>query len=135
MNSSREARAFKIRLSGERQGDHYQVWIDARAVDMTASTLSAFVALLLARGREGTGFVALNRVAVHRLRQALDRALGQEAGQAIIETGCGEEYRLTVSREQLRGRLVIDPSFFELEGLGVISAEEAEALRRLGRVL
>lgn len=101
---------------------------------MTFTNLGALIDLLRARADDGTGFVPVERMIIRRLRKALDAAeLG--AGKALIETGCGQEYRLTIPRAMLAERVAIEATFFELESLKVISAEQSAALRGLFRVI
>src|SRR5215468_10451358 len=111
MSSSAKITTGEIILTGERRGDHYEVHLSGRPVGLTCSALSALVAMLVARGGTGTGFVQLSPVAVHRLRRAFDCAGGEGTGKTLIETGCGEEYRLTVPRGLLASWLRVDPSF------------------------
>jgi hypothetical protein len=122
-----------LTLTGERHGDHYQIRLSGNDVGLTCSALVALVSMVIARAGPGTGFTPISRVTGRRLRQALDQAVGPGTGMTLIETGCGEEYRLTFAREHLDKHVAIHASFFELEGLRVITKEQAEALRHLGR--
>ena len=72
---------------------------------------------------------------IARLRRAMDAAAGTGAGHALIETGTTEEYRLTIPRADLPNCVALEPTFFELEALKVVSAEQAESLRDLCRVV
>ncbi len=124
----------RFTLSGDRRKDHFQIDIDGEGVELTHAALKAFVKLIVARGSTGSGFVHVPRVTVHRLRQALDHAFG-ELGDRLIETGCREEYRLTLHPDQLHEHVALEPSFFELEELQVFSKDQAAALHRLCRIL
>lgn len=62
-------------------------------MQLTHAALAALVALVIARDRGPTGFVPVNRVTIYRLREAIATENGSE-GRHLIETGCGEEYRL-----------------------------------------
>jgi hypothetical protein len=71
-------------------------------------------------------------VTVCRLRRAFDDAVGPGTGVSLIQTGSGAKYRLTFPRERPASWLLVEESFFELVGVGIVSAEEAGAIRRLG---
>lgn len=123
----------RLVLTGERHAGHFEVRLKRGAAGLTYTGLRALVALVLSRAGAGSGFVRLSPVLVSRLRHALDRAAGPGTGEALIETGFKKEYRLAVPRERLRSLVAVEPSFFELEALKVISAEQAAQLRRLCR--
>jgi hypothetical protein len=118
---------YSLGFTGERGRRHFQVRIGDSAVDLTRSTLQALIQLLLARAEAGSGFVRLSEVIVCRLRHAFDDALREGRGEALIETGCTREYRLT----SMPACVLVEPAFFELEALGVLSADQAAGLRRL----
>jgi len=83
---------------------------------------------VLARTQHGQGFVELNPVTVFRLRHAIDDAIGSGMGRALIETGTSNEYRLTISMNDLRGSVALTPCFFELVQLNIVSRDKANKL-------
>ena len=109
--------------------------MDGKPASLTKGQLKLLVSLILARGRDGDGFIRSTSVALSRLRQALDRAGGSGTGHGLIETGDGEEYHLTMPREELRDAIAIDPVFFELERPGLFTRAQVQELRKLCRVL
>jgi len=123
-----------ITLSGNRSKDHFQIEVDGEVVELTHAALKTLVKLLIARAGAGSGFVRIPRLAIYRLRQTLDHALNPEIGEELIETGCGEEYRLTFEPNKLRDHVALQPSFFELEELRVFSKSQAQVLHGLCKI-
>jgi len=123
----RSGAAATIMLTGNRSNDHFLIQLEGDPVALTHATLKALVKLIIARGSPGSGFVHVPRVTIHRLRQSL----GREAGDKLIETGCGEEYRLVFEPDCLADHIVLHPSFFELGDLHVYSASQLEVLTRI----
>lgn len=125
---------LSITFTGDRRGDHFRVYVHGRPVELTANAVSLFVELVAARGHSGPGYVQASSVEVCRLRRSLDQAIAPGTGKALIETGSGQEYRLTIPRAQIGHQVEITTCFFELVELGVISGLQAEALKRLARL-
>jgi hypothetical protein len=63
----------------------------------------------------------------HRLRKAIDAALGRSQGRTLIVNGPTTRYRLSLDRAEV----ALDPSFFELTSSD-IAAEVLERLRKYG---
>lgn len=129
MKPRKKHAAAVLFLSGQREHDHYQVGLRRKTVNLRHAELLALIDLILARANSDVGFVKIPSLVIFRLRRAMDKAAGKGAGAALIETGCAEEYRLTMPRAELKKLVAVDPTFFELEGLKVISAEQAKELR------
>jgi hypothetical protein len=123
-----------ILFTGERSHDQYRVRMFGKAARLTHSTLNALVELVIARAKLETGFVPLSRVTVSRLRRSLDY-VKRSAGRTLIETGCGEEYRLSLTKEKLAKHTAVAPSFYELVALKAISQEQADQLTSICRLL
>jgi hypothetical protein len=121
-------------LCGERNRDHFQIEALGQKVPLVNSALHALIELIIARGTRATGFTPISRVTIRRLRQAMACTQASRAA-TLIETGCGEEYRLTLPKETLAREIAIAPSFFELTSIGAISHEQAEQLARIGRIV
>ncbi len=120
-----------ILFTGERESDHFRVQVLGKPIALAYAPWLALIDLVLARSA-GTGFLALNRVIVARLRKALEEALGPGMGKKLIETGCREEYRLTMEE----GKILVglDSTFAELEALHFLSEERASGLRKMARL-
>jgi hypothetical protein len=135
MKGTRRSGQPVITFTGERHEAHFRVRLERNTAELTANSLKGLVCLVLARASPGSGFIRLDPVTINRLRHSLDEARGAGTGQALIETGYGEDYRLRIPVEDLSTLVAIEPAFFELEGLGVISSEQVEGLRRACRLL
>lgn len=125
----------QLHLTGERHGKRYVVRLYSQSVAVTFVGLGALIEMLRTRAGPEPGFALVERLTIFRLRKAFDKAAGAGTGKALIETGDGEEYRLTIPRAELFERVAIEASFFDLERRKVINAEQAEALRRHYRVI
>jgi hypothetical protein len=134
MHSS-EFQQIMIQLSGERAHNRYHLEVNTAVVKVTHSALRTLVRLVIARGVTGTGFLSAPPATVHRLRQAVDRVSQRPASSSLIETGCRQEYRLAIPREELGQRVVLRPDFFELEDLGVLTKDQGLQLRQFCHVL
>jgi hypothetical protein len=119
-----------IVFTGERRNKRHLVRVYDRALMLTGGEMGLLVRLVLARGTTPAGFLAERPLAIHRLRQKCAGASGRDGKPALIETGCGQEYRLALEREELPARIAIEPGFFELVDLGVLTKGQAGALRR-----
>jgi hypothetical protein len=115
-------------LTGHRRDDHFEILFNQTPVTLTRTHLRALVQLVLARGARQTGLLRLPRVTICRLRQALDSVGGPGTGKQVIQTGCGEEYRLRPDTV-----VILVASFLELIDLGITSPQEVEVLRGLCR--
>jgi len=106
---------------------------------LTYSQFSTLIDLIVARGTSPSGFVTaaslevleISPVTISRLRNALDQAIGSGTGRELVETGCAEEYRLAIPADALRTQVVVEAGFFELELIGLITPQQAAALRRI----
>ena len=116
-------------LTGNRPNDHFQILLHGNVVDLKCSELKVLLSLILAGGVAGTGFVRANPVIVCGLRKALENAVNNGTGKALIETGSKNEYRLTIPRDRMKEQVAITSCFFELVALGVISGAHARKLR------
>src|SRR5262245_42446472 len=108
----RSAAPVTMTLTGNRRNDHFLIEFGGTPIKLTHATLKALVKLIIARGSPGSGFVSLPRVTVYRLRQSL----GTQAAN-LIETGCGEEYRIALDPDRIGDQVTLHSSFFELEEL------------------
>jgi hypothetical protein len=76
-------------------------------------------------------FPARNNGFVKNYRaELIDECVGPGAGKQLIETGCVQEYRLTIAKAKIAERVGVTHCFFELVDLHVVSTEEAETLRK-----
>jgi hypothetical protein len=62
---------------------------------------------------------------IHRLRKAIEQAVGGGAARQLIECGDNGEYRLTVERKQI----AVDASFEELSSGAVVGQETWQVLQ------
>ena len=118
-------------LTGERQQGRYGVQVQGGVVPLTYGNLTALLDLLVARGSSEAGFWPVDRLVIARLRTAIDAGAGPGVGATLIETGCGEEYRLAIPAEQLATRVLISPGFWEMAQRGVLTQERCELLRKI----
>lgn len=118
-------------LTAERHDGHYDIQLNAKVIPLSHGLLMTLLDLVAARGTTKAGFVQVSRVVIHRLRQAIDRATEPAMGLRLVETGCGEEYRLTVPAGQLARRVLLAPDFEELEQIGALSRELGRRLRQI----
>lgn len=123
----------RLSLSGERVRDRFEVLFDSVCVHLPATCLMALVDLVAALANADAGYVHVNSVTICRLRRYLGRALGKGAGVGLIETGCGDEYRLAIPPERAKKQIHVKPGFFELAKQNLISPDQFEALRRFAR--
>jgi hypothetical protein len=86
--------------------------------------------LVLAQGNVATGLANIDRKIIYRLRKAIDRALGRGVGAALIQHGCGEEYRLAIPAGKAKARVGVTKCFFELVGLRLLTEEDAATIRK-----
>ena len=117
-------------FTGERRNDHFRIFLNGEGADLTNCTLNAVLNLVVARAQLGSGFLHVSRITICRLRQVINAVMGDGAGEALIETGCREEYRLALTREQVIDQVSFTPCFFELEEMRVLSKDQSEAIRR-----
>ncbi len=120
-----------IVFTGNRGNDRYQIIIQGKIVALSLSCLNVLIDLVIARGEAETGFVIVNAVAIYRLRKALDEVVGKGTGNAIIETGNAEEYRLAYPGYKLSATLAITSCFSELVKLKAVTMDRASALELL----
>ena len=99
--------------------------------------LKALVALITARASTPTGLLrTIPKNTIYLLRQAIDKAVRKKgAGAALILTGSGEEYCISISPEEMGDQIVLADSFWELRELQVFSDDQAQILRKCCRVL
>jgi hypothetical protein len=106
-------------LTGERSNRRVFVRLYGKQVKLTYSQFVVLARLVIARGTTPTGFIkdaeGVYPVAVWRLRTAIDQGLGREAGQSLVETGTGEEYRLGIPITHV----ALEPSCSELVRIAV----------------
>jgi hypothetical protein len=122
-------------LTGERVRRRFVVKVRGKPVALTYVCFSTLLALIVSRAGPDSGYVAASHVTIARLRRAIDSAGRDGAGMELIETGVEQEYRLKMAPNRLRASLALEKTFFELEPLNVVTAEQANALRRLCRVV
>jgi hypothetical protein len=111
-----------LALTGERQRGRYQVLVCGTPVYLTYSMLNVLVSLVIARGTSQTGFLPVSRITIRRLRKAIDEATGRGTGRSLIETGCGEEYRLAIPASRPATDVVVGNGFLELGRAGALSS-------------
>jgi hypothetical protein len=114
-------------LTGERHRRRHLAMIDGRAAWLPTTLFAALCRLAYARCTTCTGFVPESSITICRLRDLLDAADERHGGPSLIETGDGQEYRLTVNA----GQMSIDPSFAELPSPYLLKAEEKRVLLEL----
>ena len=117
-----------IVLTGSRRDDHFRVDVNGKPVLLTFACIAALVDLICARVRSDSGFLTSARSTIYRLRKAMDANAG--AGKRLIETGSGEEYRLTIPKAELPTRVGVTACFFDLVARNLITEEQAEILRK-----
>jgi hypothetical protein len=119
-----------LTLSGERANRHVLVRVHGQPLRVTYSQFTLLVKLVIARGTTPTGFVGnagtVHSVAVWRLRKAIDGVAGPGAGKRLVETGAGEEYRLTIPATSV----ALEPSCSELVPIHLLTAEQLRLLQR-----
>ena len=119
-----------ILLTGSRRDDHFRIDVGDDTVFLPCASFSTLIDLIYARITSESGFIHMPRGTIHRLRNALDECVGPGAGKQLIETGCVQEYRLTIAKARIAERVGVTHCFFELVDLHVVATEEAETLRK-----
>jgi hypothetical protein len=114
-----------ILLTGSRHDDHFRVEIDGEAVILSCGSFIVLVDLVCAKIDSDSGWLHVSRSAIHRLR----KSLGAGAGKRLIENGCGEEYRLTISKSRIGKCVGVTTCFFELPSRDIVAEVQAETLR------
>jgi hypothetical protein len=116
----------------------YLVLLRGRQLPVTYTEYNLLVELILSRrDPAAAGFANaksypfVSRVAVCRLRRAIDDILGPRAGLELIATGAGEEYRLNLTPDEI----AIHPSMNELLPLRVLAPTDVEALNSFVKVV
>ena len=125
------AAEFSITFTGDRRKDRFRIHIRGKPVDLSGGALNLLVDLAVARGQPGPGYVQASRVDVCRLRRLLDKDVQPGTGRALVETGTGEEYRLTIPRDRLKDLVAVTPCFFDLVQLQVVTDRQAGFLKYL----
>jgi hypothetical protein len=120
-----------LTLTGNRRENRFEIYLLGRPLELTCSTFKALVDLVIARGAPGNGYVRAERISIHRLREAMDIAVALGTGKSLIETGSGEEYRLTIPRDELSSQIVLTPCFVELDNLNILTTQQVTRLRGL----
>jgi hypothetical protein len=118
---------FLIALTGSRHEDHFRVDVNGKPASLPYASFSALVSLVCARAQSESGFISIARSTIYRLRKALDA--NAKAGKSLIETGSGEEYRLTIPKAKLRASVCVASGFFDLVERNLITKEHGEILR------
>jgi hypothetical protein len=116
-----------IVLTGSRNDDHFRVDVDGKPSFLPYASLGVLVDLICARVQTDSGFIDSGRSTIYRLRKALDANAG--AGKRLIETGSGEEYRLTIPKAELHTRVGVTACFFDLVARNLFTKGQAEVLR------
>jgi hypothetical protein len=119
-----------IILTGGRRDDHFRIDVGDDAVFLPCASFSTLIDLIYARITSESGFINVPRGTIHRLRKAIDECVGPGTGKKLIETGCVQEYRLTIAKAKIAERVGVTHCFFELVDLHVVTTEEAETLRK-----
>jgi hypothetical protein len=122
---------FLIVLTGSRHDDHFRVLLDGKASMLPYASFSVIVELICARVLSDSGFLATARSTIYRLRKTLQSTVG--VGKRLIETGSGEEYRLTIPKSELQARVGATSCFFDLVARNLITEKQAEILRKYCR--
>ena len=117
-----------IVLTGNRHDDHFCVNVDGKPALLPYASFAALVDLICARVQSNSGFLGSARSTIYRLRKAFDLHAG--AGKRLIETGSGEEYRLTILKSELWRCVGVTPCFFDLVARNLFSKEQADILRK-----
>ncbi len=105
-------------LTGQRRKRRHLVLIRDHEVWLRLEEFTPLCILIKALLEGGTGHAPWPRRPVSLLRHAIDGGTKQPgSGELLIETGSGEEFRLTLSADQI----AFDPSFRELAGHGFIA--------------
>lgn len=117
-----------IALTGSRNDDHFRVDVNGKPAFLPYASFSALVDLICARIQSESGFIGIARNTIYRLRRALDCNGG--AGKQLIETGSGQEYRLTIQKSELRARVCVTSCFFDLVDRNLFTEEQAAVLRK-----
>jgi hypothetical protein len=121
---------FAIILTGSRRDDRFRIDVGDEAVFLPCASFITLIDLIYARIISESGFVRVPRATIHRLRKAIDQRVGVGAGKQLIETGCVQEYRLTIAKAKIAERVGVTRCFFELVDLHVVTNAQAEILRR-----
>jgi hypothetical protein len=119
-----------LMFTGRRRDDHYRIDMDGRAVWLPLASFGVVVELVCAAIQTESGLVPVGRGTIYHLRKSIDAVLGAGAAVQLIATGAGEEYRLTILKAKIRRRVGIAPCFYELEGLQIVTKEQAALLRK-----
>jgi hypothetical protein len=112
-------------LTGERHREHFRAFVDGEPTMFQNMAMIALLDLLTARLRTDAGFGNAKKGAVHRLR----RRLGAH-GKALIETGNKGEYRIALTRDEMRKQVGLTPCFAELTKFGVVSEPDLAELQK-----
>jgi hypothetical protein len=120
---------FAIILTGSRRDDHFRIEVGDEAVFLPCASFITLIDLIYARIISESGFVHVPRATIHWLRKAIDQRVGAGAGKQLIETGCVQEYRLTIAKAKIGKRVGVTRCFFELVDLHVVTNVQADTLR------
>jgi hypothetical protein len=123
----REARPHRLLLTGERHRGRHLVKLDARPIWLPGTLFIALCDLVRTRCTTATGFAVESSLNICRLRDLLDPAVKRHNGRSVIQTGDGQEYRLTLKPQ----RLSVHPTFAELPSPRFIDGELKRCLLTL----
>jgi hypothetical protein len=115
--------APEVRITGDRRSGRYLIELRGRPVWLPCGLFCTLCELAIARTCTPLGYVSGSPLKIYRLR----RLLAATAGAGLIETGAGQEYRLTCDRAAIE----IDPSVQEVPSPGVLAEDEKSALLAL----
>ena len=113
-------------LTANRRRGRFLVLISGKPVWLTGGLFSTLCQLVSARMTTSMGYVSASPMVVCRLRRAIESALSYpEDAMTLIETGVGQEYRLTIEP----GQIVLDGTFSDYPMANVIGEETLKQLR------
>jgi hypothetical protein len=101
---------------------------------LSANLADIVVSMIVAKLDHDEGFTTATALEIFRLRKRLD-AIRPGSGMELIEVGIGDEYRLTIPREEIADRVLVTNCFFQLVDRKVISQAHADMLRQHLRVI
>ena len=127
------ASSARLCLSGRRRTGKFIIEINDNDVFLSPCQFETLVQLASARIATETGYLPVPptqvdreyiRLQIHRLRTAIDDALGKGIGKILIETGVGTEYRLAVEPPNI----VLEKTLSDLP-TNILATSTIDALR------
>lgn len=116
-----------ILFTGERRDRHFLVKVNDKKVWLPIALFRLLLQLVAARATSYPGFVKAARLKIHRLRHAIDDAVGAGAGKRLVGSGDREEYYVTIPQARASADQCLDPTFSDLFDHKIIRREEIAA--------